>query len=105
MAWDKASTVARTRIESNSLKVVTTTKNCDASKVECHYGKFPKWGPYYIISPECRTLPVFGIPAMVPIIPPELWVRTAQFIPSSVLYSVNPVFLDLALNDRYSDII
>jgi len=44
---------------------------------------------------------------MVPIIPPELWIRTAQFIPSSILrnlYSVNPVFLDLALNDRYSDI-
>ena len=44
---------------------------------------------------------------MVPIMPPELWVRTAHFIPSSVLrnlYSVNPVFLDLALNDRYSDI-
>jgi len=44
---------------------------------------------------------------MVPIIPPELWMRTAQFIPSSVLrnlYSVNSVFLDLALDDRYSDI-
>jgi len=44
---------------------------------------------------------------MVPIISPELWLRTAQFIPSNVLqnlYSVNPVFLDLALNHRYSDI-
>jgi len=41
---------------------------------------------------------------MVPIISPELWVKTAQFIPSSVLYSVNPVYLGLALNDRYSDI-
>jgi len=33
--------------------------------------------------------------------------RTAQFIPSSILqtlYSVNPVFLHLALNERYRDI-
>lgn len=33
--------------------------------------------------------------------------RTAQFIPSSVLrnlYSVNSVFLDLALNDKYNAI-
>jgi hypothetical protein len=44
---------------------------------------------------------------MVPTIPPELWMRTAQFIPSSVLrnlYSVNSLFLDLALNDRYNAI-
>lgn len=44
---------------------------------------------------------------MVPAIPPEIWLRTAQFIPSNILrnlYSVNPVFLYLALNDRYSDI-
>jgi len=44
---------------------------------------------------------------MTPTIPPEIWLRTAQFIPSSILrnlYSVNPVFLDLALNERYSDI-
>ncbi|KIL62020.1 hypothetical protein M378DRAFT_807280 [Amanita muscaria Koide BX008] len=44
---------------------------------------------------------------MVPTIPPELWLRTAQFIPASILrnlYSVNPVFLDLALNGRYTDI-
>jgi len=44
---------------------------------------------------------------MTPTIPPEIWLRTAWFIPSSIrrnLYSVNPVFLDLALNDRYSDI-
>ena len=44
---------------------------------------------------------------MVPITPPELWLRTAEFIPSRVLrnlYSVSPVFLDLALNDRYSDV-
>jgi len=44
---------------------------------------------------------------MVPTIPPELWMRTAQFIPSSVLrnlYSVNSVFLDLALNDKYNAI-
>ena len=44
---------------------------------------------------------------MVPTLPPELWLMIAQFIPSSVLrnlYSVDPVFLDLALNDRYSDI-
>ncbi|KIJ12477.1 hypothetical protein PAXINDRAFT_101193 [Paxillus involutus ATCC 200175] len=44
---------------------------------------------------------------MIPTIPPELWLRTAWFIPSSIrrdLYPVNPVFLDLALNDRYSDI-
>ncbi|KIM81879.1 hypothetical protein PILCRDRAFT_8529 [Piloderma croceum F 1598] len=41
------------------------------------------------------------------IIPPEIWLRTAWFIPSSILrnlYSVNLVFLDLALNDRYCDI-
>jgi len=44
---------------------------------------------------------------MTPNIPPEIWLRTAQFIsPSTIrnLYSVNPVFLYLALNDRYSDI-
>ena len=44
---------------------------------------------------------------MVPTIPPEIWLRTAQFIPSDILqtlYSVNPVFLYLALNDRYSEI-
>ncbi|KIJ08757.1 hypothetical protein PAXINDRAFT_18117 [Paxillus involutus ATCC 200175] len=44
---------------------------------------------------------------MIPTIPPEIWLMTAQFIPPSILrnlYSVNPVFLDLALNDRYSDI-
>ena len=44
---------------------------------------------------------------MAPTIPPELWMRTAQFIPSSVLrnlYSVNSVFLDLALNDKYNAI-
>ena len=43
--------------------------------------------------------------AMVPTLPPEIWVTTAQFIPSSILrnlYSVNPVFLQLALNERYS---
>ena len=48
-----------------------------------------------------------GIPFMAPIIPPELWLRVAQFIPASVLrnlYSVNPVFLDLALNERYREI-
>jgi len=44
---------------------------------------------------------------MVPAIPPEIWITTAEFIPSSILrnlYSVNPVFLHLALNDKYSDI-
>ncbi len=44
---------------------------------------------------------------MVPAIPPEIWLRTAEFIPSRILrnlYSVNGVFLDLALNDRYSDV-
>jgi hypothetical protein len=49
----------------------------------------------------------FGIPAMVPTIPPEIWLRTAQFILSDILqtlYSVNPVFLYLALNDRYREI-
>ena len=43
---------------------------------------------------------------MVPTIPPEIWLRTAQFIPSSILrnlYSVNLVFLNLALNGRYND--
>ena len=37
---------------------------------------------------------------MAPTIPPEIWLRTAQFIPSSilkVLYLVNLVFLHLAL--------
>jgi hypothetical protein len=44
---------------------------------------------------------------MVPIIPPELLMRTAQFLPSSVLrnlYSVNSVFLDLALTVKYNAI-
>ncbi|KAF8837167.1 hypothetical protein BDN67DRAFT_228818 [Paxillus ammoniavirescens] len=44
---------------------------------------------------------------MVPTILPEICLWMAQFIPSSIrrnLHSVNPVFLDLALNDRYSDI-
>ncbi|KIM37756.1 hypothetical protein M413DRAFT_30682 [Hebeloma cylindrosporum] len=45
---------------------------------------------------------------MVPVsIPPEIWLKTAQFIPSNILqtlYSVNPVFLDIALNEKYSQI-
>ena len=50
---------------------------------------------------------LFFFPAMVPIVPPEIWLRVAQFIPTSVLrnlYSVNRIFLDLALNERYNDI-
>lgn len=44
---------------------------------------------------------------MVSSIPPEIWLSVAQFIPSNVLrnlYSVNRVFLDLALNETYNDI-
>ena len=49
----------------------------------------------------------FPSPAMVSSIPPEIWLSVAQFIPSNVLrnlYSVNRVFLDLALNETYNDI-
>jgi len=52
-------------------------------------------------------LPWFRILCIVPTIPPELWMRMAQFIPSSILqnlYSVNSVFLDLTLNDKYNAI-
>jgi len=41
-------------------------------------------------------------------VPPEIWIATAHFIPSSTLrnlYSVNSVFLNLALDIRYSDIL
>jgi len=44
---------------------------------------------------------------MVPTIPPELWMRMAQFIPLSILqnlYSMNSLFLDLALNVKYNAI-
>jgi len=68
-------------------------------------------GSHDVINPGHHSLflgiPGLGITAMAPTIPPEIWLRTAKFIPLSTLktlYSVNPVFLHLALNDMYSEI-
>jgi hypothetical protein len=44
---------------------------------------------------------------MAPTLPPEIWLRIAQFIPRSILlklYSVNSVFLDLSLKASFNHI-
>jgi len=43
----------------------------------------------------------------LPEIPPEIWLHIAQFIPGISLrdmISVNSVFFDLAMNERYSEV-